>query len=1062
MKKQYHFKVMLLALTLITQFSFSQQAQKVYKEQKQVVSEEQKKQLIQNHSSQIGFEENKGQVTGEDAERVNFILKDNNMSMFLLDNGIAYQFNKTHYPESYKGLDKSIEPDDLEEMKKLAKDIKVETYRMDITLVGANANPKITTEGKSKDYTQYYNHDALNVHRFNKVTYHNVYPNIDWVLYKSDNKIKYDFVVHPGGNPNQIKLKTSWVEDLQLNKDGSVTLKNRMGEVTENTPISFQGESEIETQFKVFEDGIISFDVEEYNSSETLVVDPALIWTTYYGGSDTEDVHSTSTDQNNNVFLAGNTYSTNNISSGGHQVTSGGGYDAFLAKFNSSGVRQWATYYGGSAMDQLAFCATDLSGNVYLSGTTQSSTNISTTGAHQESTAGDDDAYLVKFNSLGTRLWGTYYGGSLQDLGQFCATDDLGNVYLSGYTYSTTNIASGGHQNSLAGSRDAFLVKFNSNGIRDWGSYYGGSSSESGTSCATDGSGNIYLAGKSSSVSNIASGGHQNTYGGGYADAYLVKFNSSGVLQWGTYYGGSDREWDGYCATDNNDNVFLSSSTNGFNNISSSGHQNSLGGLRDAFLVKFNSSGIRQWGTFYGGSSNEMGYECTTDANGNVFLTGYTFSTNNISLNGFQNSNGGGADAFLAKFNDNGVREWATYYGNSGYEVGVSCATDGNGSVYMSGLTESTSGMGMVLAGVHQTSHGGGTYDGFLIKFEGAVCVAPDQPTTISGNNTLCEGETETYSVTSDPNATSYTWVLPSGWSGASTTNSITATAGATGGTIEVIAENGCGVSSSQTLSVTVNALPTVVANGTASICEGESTTLTASGATNYTWDNGAGSGSSVSVSPTANTTYTVTGTDGNGCENTDDVTVTVNSLPTVAASGTATICEGVSTTLTASGATNYSWDNGAGSGSSVSVSPNTTTTYTVTGTDGNNCVNTDEVIITVNSLPTVATSADETICDGDNVTISASGANSYSWDNSLGTGSSHSVSPNTTTTYTVTGTDVNNCENTDEVIITVNSLPSVTTSADEAICNGDNVTISVSGANSYSWDNSLGTGSSH
>jgi hypothetical protein len=159
-------------------------------------------------SQQGGFEENKGQITGQDATRVKYSYKAKGLSVFLLNNGIAYQFSKTHYPEGYKHLDKFAKSEEREKMEELAKQIRTETYRMDVQLVGANPNPTISTEGKSQDYTQYYNHNALEVHSYSKITYHNVYPNIDWVIYtKGEQGLKYDFVVHPGGNPNQINCK---------------------------------------------------------------------------------------------------------------------------------------------------------------------------------------------------------------------------------------------------------------------------------------------------------------------------------------------------------------------------------------------------------------------------------------------------------------------------------------------------------------------------------------------------------------------------------------------------------------------------------------------------------------------------------------------------------------------------------------------------------------------------------------------------------------------------------------------------------------------------------------
>jgi len=136
--------------------------------------------------------------------------------------------------------------------------------------------------------------------------------------------------------------------------------------------------------------------------------------------------------------------------------------DAFLVKFNSSGVRQWGTYYGGTVNDEESSCATDASGNVYLAGRTKSTTAIATTGAHQTTYGGGYyDAFLVKFNSSGVRQWGTYYGGTGTDEGRSCATDTSGNVYLAGYTQSTTGIATtGAHQTTYGGSSDAFLVKF--------------------------------------------------------------------------------------------------------------------------------------------------------------------------------------------------------------------------------------------------------------------------------------------------------------------------------------------------------------------------------------------------------------------------------------------------------------------------------------------------------------------------------------------------------------------------------------------------------------------------
>ena len=608
--------------------------------------------------SSWSFEENKGQVTGANGKNVKFVFKDGNLSMFLMQAGIAYQFHKVTYPEGYKPLDKFASMEEHEKMEKLQSKIQTETYRMDVILEGANPNPKISTEGKSYDYIQYYNHNALDVRSYQKITYYEVYPHINWVVYVNKNardnepKVKYDFVVHPGGDPSQIKLKTEWVEELASNEDGSITMKNRMGSVTEQRPVSFQEGKEVKTNF-VVKSNIINFQLSNYDINKDIVIDPGVVWATYYGGSGVEQMNSCATDNSGNVYLAGLTNSTSNIASGGHQNTLSGGADAFLVKFNSAGVRQWATYYGGSDGDGGNSCATDNSGNIYLIGATSSNSNIASVG-HQNTYGGGADAFLVKFNSAGIRQWATYYGGSKTDYGLCCTIDGSSNVYLTGATASNNSIAAGGHQNTLSGGDDAFLVKFNSAGTRQWATYYGGTlNTYAGNSCATDNSGNIYLTGAATaSNNNIASGGHQNSFGGGDADAFLVKFNSAGTRQWATYYGGSDNDYGNSCATDNSGNVYLAGRTNSTNNIASGGHQNTYGGKADAFLVKFNSAGTRQWATYYGGSDGEVGKSCTIDGNSNVYLAGWTSSTNNIASGGHQNTQSGSLDAFLVKFDN--------------------------------------------------------------------------------------------------------------------------------------------------------------------------------------------------------------------------------------------------------------------------------------------------------------------------------------------------------------------------------------------------------------------------
>jgi hypothetical protein len=198
--------------------------------------------------------------------------------------------------------------------------------------------------------------------------------------------------------------------------------------------------------------------------------------------------------------------------------------DAFLVKFDTAGTRLWGTYYGGaSGIDGAQSCAIDPNGNVYMSGFTGSSSAIAS-GGHQNTYGGQDDAFLVKFDTAGTRLWATYYGGTAADYSYSCAVDPNGYVYLSGQTFSSSAIASGGFQNTFGGAGDGFLVQFDAAGTRLWGTYYGGLGDDYAEACAVDPGGSVYLAGIALSPSDIASGGHQNTIGG-LDDAFLVKFD---------------------------------------------------------------------------------------------------------------------------------------------------------------------------------------------------------------------------------------------------------------------------------------------------------------------------------------------------------------------------------------------------------------------------------------------------------------------------------------------------------------------------------------------------------
>lgn len=738
-----------------------------------------------------------------------------------------------------------------------------------------------------------------------------------------------------------------------------------------------------------------------------LFAQPTRSWGTYYGGNQTDVIWSIATDASTNVLVCGYAASQMDIATmGSQQPINAGLTDAFLAKFDSAGVRQWGTYFGGAGNDQAYDVCMDGSGNIYIGGNTSSSASISTPGCHQLGFGGGSDAFLAKYNSAGVLQWATYYGGSGNEIGYSVATDASGNIYLVGYTSSTDSISTAGsHQSNYGGGNlDGFIVKFNSAGVRQWGTFYGGTLEDQGRCVAVDAFGNVYLTGPTISGNAISTlGSHQVNYGGGALyDAYLVKFNSSGVRIWATYYGEQANDYGKSVACDQSGNIYLTGYTGSTINISTPGsHQFIYGGSTDGFLAKFDNTGVRLWGTYYGGTGPgaEGAEHVGVDILGNVFISGDAQTANGFTTVGcYQPVYNGAIDAFAAKFSSAGVRVWGTYYGAAATDRGKSMCVDQFGNLYLGGETASSGVIATV--GSHQPFLGGGI-DGYLVKF--ADCAGLPNPSII-GPTVVCQGAGAIiYSVV--PVALSYTWVLPGGWSGSSITNTISVTPSASG-VLSLTAFNACGTGSTQTLNITVSGLPTITVNS-GTICSGNSFTMVPSGAITYTFQGG-----NAVVNPTTSTSYTVTGTNSLGCVSqfaTSNVTVLALPLPTITVNS-GSICLGQSFTIIPSGANTYTFQGG-----SPIVSPTVTSSYSVTGTSSAGCISAGFALsnITVNITPDISVSSSSSlICVGETATLTATGTNSYSWSTGSNT-STTVISPTITTTYTVTGTTLEGCQKT-------------------------------------------------
>ncbi|WP_179338825.1 T9SS type A sorting domain-containing protein [Winogradskyella ludwigii] len=320
------------------------------------------------------------------------------------------------------------------------------------------------------------------------------------------------------------------------------------------------------------------------------------------------------------------------------------------------------------------------------------------------------------------------------------------------------------------------------------------------------------------------------------------------------------------------------------------------------------------------------------------------------------------------------------------------------------------------------------------------ITVFPDALLASAGaDQQICEGESTTLTATG---GTSYLW------STGETTSSIEVSP-LTLTSYSVIVSDDYSQSEDVSVTVTVNALPSVDLGEDQIICEGESITLTASGGTSYLWSTGETT-ASIEVSPTSDTIYSVEVSENN-CSSTDEVIITVNTAPVISVSEDIVIVTGESTTLTASGSTTYDWSTGETS-ASIIVSPLVTTTYSVSSTAVGGCVSNTETI-TVTVIPEIIADVneDKTICSGDTVTLTATGGTSYLW-NTGETTATIEVSPNVTTTYTVTVEDDYGYTDTSEVTITVNTAPTLAVSEDIVIVTGESTTLTASGSTTYDW----------
>jgi len=393
-----------------------------------------------------------------------------------------------------------------------------------------------------------------------------------------------------------------------------------------------------------------------------LIIDP-LLASTFIGGSYSDGGYSIALDEGGNVYVTGDTYSSDYpTTSGAYDESHNGYYDVFVSKLNSSLSNLLAsTFIGGSDYDRGNSIALDGGGNVYITGYTWSSEYPTTSGAYDESfNGGYYDVFVSKLNSsLSSLLASTFIGGSDYDRGNSIALDGDRNVYITGETdssnYPTT---SGAYDESYNGYGDVFVSKLNSSLSTLLSStFIGGSDYDRGNSIALDGGGNVYITGYTGSSNYPTTSGAYDESHNGESDVFVSKLNSSlSTLLSSTFIGGSSGDSGRSIALDGGGNVYITGETDSSDYPTTSGaYDESHNGDEDVFVSRLNSSlSSLLSSTFIGGSDDDYGNSIALDGGGNVYVTGETESSNYPTTSGaYDESHNGDEDVFVSRLNSN-------------------------------------------------------------------------------------------------------------------------------------------------------------------------------------------------------------------------------------------------------------------------------------------------------------------------------------------------------------------------------------------------------------------------
>ncbi len=878
-------------------------------------------------------------------------------------------------------------------------------------------------EGQLNFYNQVCPRGITEVPHFGRLVQQNIYPGIDLVhAITAAGDYKYDLVVHEGADAASIRMEYTGHGSVEV-KDNALIFQFEDRTLTETLPASWfaPGNRPVEMRFIEIENtpgrlvvGIVPAGDLIHSAGSSLVIDPMpfMAWATYIGGEGVDAGTAIATDTIGLVHVAGYTNAlVSMVSTGAHQVEYGGGEtDAFLMRFASWGSPLWCTYYGGSGNDRATGVSVDYNYDIYLVGHTDSPDSMATDSSHQSMISGGGDAFIVKFDSLGSRIWASYLGGLEDDIATSCIPDRDGRVYVAGTSSSAELFANAQAQPVLphGGGTDAFVALFDTDGMIVHCTFKGGAGDETGAAIARDHDGSILLAGSTSSAEAIASDGAYQELLTGSMDGFITLFNDTLTDQlWSTYYGGEGEDAITGVVFGDSTIYFTGHTTSQEPITDTTAYQQLPGGGIDAFVAQFTLEGERSWSTYFGGEEDDMAFGISVDWDGEVYIIGTTSSPGMATDEAFQQQLQGGTDIFVARFDTINNLDWSTYYGGTDSDHGAALCVYGVTVVFITGSTSSET---VPMWEGLQQQYGGGDTDALLVRFVQIRSTPPiDIECTgggggggggwtggtggtgggvycgIPGNGiAICLGESVTLSLVGGALGWGSYWMWyqedcgdPSSFLLMGPELTISPTSNVT---IYVRAENAFSYSACVAFRIWVDQPVTAEGTGPASVCMGDTINLSATGGVCYHWTGPQDfeSFEAITAAPTDSLSgtvqYVVTSFGQYGaCTATDTVEVLIDSVPAVEWTVTAPMClNGEDGSMEAdsisSAALLFHWPALASDASSLNSLA--AGEYVVVLTNALGCSRTDTVIIAVPEILVDSLVATNAICGDANGTM--------------------------------------------------------------------------------------------